>query len=107
MPSDRASAGQSTVERSSPGGTCTEITWKSCAVPRWVTGRPGGGRHADRAADAGNHRHRHAGPQAGEHLLAAAAEDERVTALEPDHELPARRVRDERLVDLVLRHLPR
>ena len=40
MPSDLASADQSTAERSSPGGTCTEMTWKSCAVPRWVTGRP-------------------------------------------------------------------
>ena len=69
-------------------------------------GQARGGRHADCAADAGNHGHRHASAQAGEHLLAAPPEDERVTALEPDHELSTGRVRDQCLVDLLLRHLP-
>src|SRR5690606_16256682 len=38
VPRDRAIAGQSTVDRGSPGGTCTEITWNSWLTPRCVTG---------------------------------------------------------------------
>ena len=82
-----ASAGQSTSESGWPGGRCPETTVNSCATPRWVTGMPAGGGHRDRAGDAGHDGHRYPGRRAGEQLLAAAAEDERVAALEPHHEL--------------------
>ena len=45
---------------------------------------------------------RDAGGDAGQPLLSAAAEDERVAALEPDDPLAGARALDEHVVDLVL-----
>ena len=52
-------------------------------TPRCVTGMPGVRRRRDRARDAGHDFERHAGRDARLGLLAAAAEHERVAALEP------------------------
>jgi hypothetical protein len=62
-------------------------------------GQRGGG---DRAGHARHDQHRHAGRGAGQGLLAAAAEDVRIAALEPDHELPHERPLDQDPVDLLL-----
>ena len=48
---------------------------------------PAGGRHRQRAGDPGHDAYGHPGLHAGEHLLPAAAEHERIAALEPDHRL--------------------
>src|SRR5258707_218755 len=32
------SSSQFTVDRLSPGATCTDTTWNSCVTPRWVSG---------------------------------------------------------------------
>jgi hypothetical protein len=63
-------------------------------------------RHSDRAGNARNHRNRNTRPKAGLHFLTAPAKNEWVPALEPDHEAARRRVRDEQLVDFLLRHRP-
>ncbi len=60
------------------------------------------GRDRDRAGDAGYDLERHAGPDAGQRFFAAAAEHERVAALEPDHALAGQRPGDDELVDLRL-----
>ena len=73
------------------------------AVGHRDAGDPGDG---DRAGDAGDDLHRDVGGRAREELLHAAAEDERVPALEPDDEPARARVPDERRVDLLLRHGP-
>ena len=58
------------------------------ARPRWVTGMPAAAGHGDRAGHAGDDLDGDAGGHAGQGLLAAAAEHERVAALEP-HDPPA------------------
>ena len=70
-----------------PGSRWPDTTVKSAATPRWVSGMPAAAGAASAELMPGHHRHRHAGRDAGEELLAAAAEDERVAALEPDHPL--------------------
>jgi hypothetical protein len=65
---------------------------------------PGCGRHREGAAHARDDEHRDTGLPAGEHLLAAAAEHERVAALEPDHSFAGSGVLNQRTVDLGLRH---
>ncbi len=79
---------------------------KPCVSPRCVTGYAREGRGRDRRADAGHDPRLDAGVQAGEELLAAAAEDEVVAALEPDDVLAGLGVLDEELVDLVLARRP-
>ena len=66
-----------------------------------MTGIPGG-RRGDRAADPGDDLDRHPGGTAGDDLLAAASEHERVATLQPgDGESPLGPVDDDR-VDLLL-----
>ena len=67
---------------------------------------PASAGHADRAGHAGNHLDRDARRHAGLEFLHAAAEDERVAALEPDHPAAGARVLDEQRVDLLLCHRP-
>src|SRR5579859_4107892 len=64
----------------------------------------GRARHRDRTGDSRYDGDWHPGPQAGEHLLAAPAEDERIAALEPDHEPPGQGVRNQDGVDVILLH---
>src|SRR5690606_32419748 len=64
------------------------------------------GGHGDGAGDAGHDGDGDAGAGAGDHLLAAAAEHERVAALEPDHELAFSGAVHEQPVDLLLRQGP-
>ena len=63
----------------------------------------GGGRGD--AGETGDHRAGDAGIGAGEHLLAAAAEHERVAALEPDHLAAGAGVGDDALGDRFLAEL--
>ena len=63
-------------------------------------GRCGGRR--ERRAESGDDGHRHVRSHAREQFLAPAAENERVTALQPDYSLPGVRSIDEHRVDLVL-----
>ena len=60
----------------------------------------------DRAGDARHHLHRDARRHARVQLLHAAAEHERVAALEPHHPLAGQRALDQELVDLLLGHRP-
>ena len=100
----RATASQSISESGCPGGRCPEITVKSWATPRWVTGIPARAGTAIGLVSPGM---TVTGTPAARHaidLLEAAPEDEAVAALEPDHPL-ARRARATRSdpVDLLLR----
>ena len=73
-------------------------------MPRCVTGMPAACGHRDDAGEPRNDVHRDPRGQARGDLLAAAAVDERVAALEADDAQAAPRALDEDLVDLVLRH---
>ena len=64
---------------------------------------PGGGGHGRERRDAGHDLERHAGLDERERLLAAAAEQERVAALEPDDVEAATGEPHEQAVDLLLR----
>src|ERR1700733_1220941 len=64
----------------------------------------GRGRDGHGARYAGPDRDGDSGPQARQDLLAAAAEDERVPALDPDHESPRPGMLDEQRVDVLLRY---
>ena len=90
------------VDRGPPGSRWPDTTVKSAATPRWVSGIPAIGRRRERRTDPGNDRHRHSGGNAGEPLLAAAAEHERVAALQAHHPLAGQRPLDDDRVDLVL-----
>ena len=67
---------------------------------------PGQRRHRERAGHPGHHGHRDTGLDTGLDLLPAAAEDERVATLEPDHEPPGPGMLDQSLVDRLLSHRP-
>ena len=56
----------------------------------------------EHGAESGNDGHRHVGSHARKQLLAPSAENERITALQPDHSLPRVRSIDKHRVDLVL-----
>src|SRR5215469_4716464 len=62
----------------------------------------GVGRYRDRAGHAGNYLDRDTGPDARKRFFAAAAEHERVAALEPDHAVPGLGALHDQRVDLVL-----
>ena len=64
----------------------------------------GGGGRTERAAHPGDDLDGHVGLPAGEHLLAAPAVHERVTALEPHDDASALGLLDQDPTDLVLRH---
>ena len=64
---------------------------------------PGVGRSGERRADTGHDLERDPGAREGLGLFAAAAEDERIAALEPHDPTPAPRVQDQERVDLLLR----
>ena len=86
----RASAAQSRVLPGSPGGRCAETTVKPWVRLRWVSGMPASAGAAIAELTPGIDRDRDAGLGAGLPLLAAAAEDEVVAALQPDDRRPAR-----------------
>ncbi len=65
-------------------------------------GNAGGAGNGCERRDAGDDLEGHAGVGERERLLAAAAEEERVSALEPDDVVAAAAERDEQLVHLVL-----
>ena len=103
MPACVASPGQSMpCSAGRPGSRWPETTVKSAATPRCVSGMPASAGPGQRRADAGHDRHRHAGLGAGQPLLPAAAEDERVAALEPHDVRALPGAVDQHGVDLVL-----
>ena len=106
VPRSRPSAAQSTSDCGCPGGRCPETTTNSCVEPAVGHRDADEPRHADRAGHAGHDLDRDARRDAGLELLHAAAEDERVAALEPRHPLAGQRVLDQQRVDLLLRHRP-
>ena len=83
--------------------SCADTSANDEVTPRCVTGMPAAAGTDDGRRHARHHLDRNAGGVAGEGLLAAAAEDERVAALEADDVEPAQRAFDDDLVDLVLR----
>ena len=103
MPPARASASQSTSVRPLAGSSWPVTTVK-CVDSAAVGDRDAGvGGRADGAGDAGHDLERDAGRGERLGLLAAAAEHERVAALQPhDASRPVRPALDEQRVDLVL-----
>ncbi len=77
-----------------------------CDTPRWVAGTPTRPGTAIALVTPGHDLDRHARGQAGVDLLATAAEDERVTALEPYDGPAGERVLDQQGVDGLLRGEP-
>ena len=75
---------------------------KSAATPRWVSGMPAAAGPASAELSPGTTVTGTPAADAGQPLLAAAAEDERVAALEPHHPLAGARAVDQHRVDLVL-----
>ena len=65
-------------------------------------GDAGHGGYAERAADARDHGHRHAGLTAGQHLFEPSPEDEVVATLEPRDASAGERLVDDDAVDLLL-----
>ena len=106
MPRSRPSAAQSTSElrvaRRQVAGDDDELVGEAAVGHRDAGQR----RDGDRAGDAGDHLDRDARGHARLELLHAAAEDERVAALEPHHPPAGQRVLDQQRVDLLLRHRP-
>ena len=106
VPRSRATASQSVSESGCPGGRCPEMhgeVVRDAAVGDRDAGQGGDG---DRAGQPRDHGDRYAGLPAGHDLLVAAAEDEAVAALEPDHPLAGPRPVDEDPVDLLLLRRP-
>jgi hypothetical protein len=85
VPPARASADQSTVSRSFCGSSCPVTNVTDVAVPRCVTGIPA-----------------YAGRRERLRLLAAAAEHERIAALQAHDALALVRQPDQQRVDLLL-----
>ena len=79
----------------------TKVT--AWARPRWVSGAPAAARCRQGRGDAGHHVALDAGGAAGLQLLAAAAEHERIAALQPHHLQALAGEGDQQLVDVVLR----
>ena len=71
--------------------------------PRCVTGMPASGRRRERAGDARHDVERHAGRLQRERFFTAAAEHERIAALQPDHAAAAFRRADHDGMNVVLR----
>ena len=71
-------------------------------MPRWVTGMPAAAGTATALVTPGTTRTVDPGGSAGQDLLAASAEHERVAALQPDDDLTAPRPLDHQLLDPVL-----
>ena len=75
--------------------SCPLTTWNAATVPRWVSGMPAASGAASALLTPGTTSTATPASPAREDLLAAAAVDERVAALEPDDGLPALRPLDE------------
>ena len=105
MPGNAASAGQSSADSGFAGFLVAgdeRDGGGELAVGHRDAGVGGSG---DARGDARHDLERDAGLQAHERLLAAAAEHERVTALQPHHVPPGPRVVEQQPVGLRLRHL--
>ena len=90
-------AGKAAASSSSTSFAANAVT--ACETPRCVTGMPTDSGHRRDRRDAGDELERHAGVGERERLLPAAAEDERVAALQPHDAAAPPPVRDEQLVD--------
>ena len=93
-------------ESGCPGGRCPEITVKSCATPRWVTGIPARAGTATGLVSPGTTVTGTPAARQSLDLLETPAEDRAVAALEPNHPLPGRHPVDQDPVDLLLRGGP-
>ena len=107
MPSSRASGSQSTPG-SAGSPSCPVTTVTEVDTVRWVTGMPAAAGAANAELTPGHHLDVDTGPTQGLGLLAAAAEHERVPALQPHHPASGPGPVDEEVVDLGLQAgLPR
>ena len=97
VPGTRASAAASSFSTSFAANAVTVDE-----TPRCVIGNADRLRHGGDRRDAGHELERHAGVGERERLLPAAAEDERIAALEPDDAPPVASVHHEQLVHVVL-----
>ena len=103
VPPTRASARQSTS--GSPARPCP-VTTVNTGPRRVGDGHAGGGRGGDRRRHAGHHLDGNAGVEQRLGFLAAAAEHERVSALEPDDAAAGASELDEQCRDQLLRYRP-
>ena len=99
-----ASAAQSVCSEGLPGSSCPVTTVNEVASPRWVTGIPAAAGAAIALVTPGTTSKGTPRGRQGLGLLAPAAEDERVAALQAHDPPAAAAVLDERRVDLVLGH---
>ena len=102
--STRAIASQSTPDAAREGSSLPVTTAKLAAILRCVTGMPAYAAAAMADVTPGTTSKGHRGRRERQRLLAPAAEDERVAALEPHHPLSRRAVLDQQRADLLLRH---
>ena len=100
MSSTRVPSTAASDAQSRPSCPDAMVTWR--ARPRWVTGMPAAAGTATALVTPGHDLDGDARGEAGQGLLAAAAEHERVAALEPHDAAAGLGVLDEQPVDLVL-----
>ena len=106
MPGNAASAGQSICVSGLAGSSWPVTNATALATLRWVTGMPACAGAATPAVTPGTTSKSTPGRAQRLGLLATAAEDERVAALQPHDLAPGGRVLDEQRGRDVLGHLP-
>ena len=104
VPGTAARAAQSVCSEGLPGSSCPVTTVNEVASPRWVTGIPAAAGAAIALVTPGTTSKGTPAAASASASSPAAAEDERVAALQAHDPPAATAVRDERRVDLVLGH---